>query len=98
MGDIPSNDQVDANSPVSVFLMQDGFRDNLGATIGSITAWYDFNGTLGLPKGYMLCDGSQINEAGYDAQHSSGAWDDDVGLTALEDKYTPNQMYRTERI
>jgi hypothetical protein len=87
---IPSNEQVDSGSPINELLTKEGYRDNLGAPIGTIHPWYDYNGTLSVPAQFMLCNGDIINETNYNSTHGSGAWTDEVGTTDLDGLYTPD--------
>jgi hypothetical protein len=57
---------------------------------GVIVPWYDYDGLIPLPQGYMRCNGVQINQENYDAQHSSGDWLTFVGSSPRENLYTPN--------
>lgn len=57
---------------------------------GSIMPWYDYNGAITLPQGWMTCDGSIVNETNYDTQHTAGDWDEYVVSSPLDGKYLPN--------
>jgi len=58
--------------------------------LGSVLPFYDYAGVFAVPQGWMLCDGSIINETNYDSQHNTGDWDEYIVSTALSGKYLPN--------
>jgi hypothetical protein len=64
------------------------FTGDMG--VGDIMPWYDYNGGYDLPQGWMLCNGVIINEANYDAQHTTGDWDNYVVSTVLNGIYLPS--------
>jgi hypothetical protein len=89
MSAIPTATQTDAKSPINVTLME-GIRTNLGGYgIGEVFWVHTYNGIIAARAGCMKCDGRIINEANYDAEHTTD-WADDVGTTALDGKYLPN--------
>lgn len=57
---------------------------------GDIEFMYDYNGTLTVPEGWMLCDGRQITESNYNTEHGSGKWATYIGSSPLNNKYLPN--------
>lgn len=60
------------------------------ASLGDVLAWYDYSGTIAIPQGWMLCDGSIVNQANYDTQHVAGDWALWVQSSSLSGKYLPN--------
>lgn len=58
--------------------------------LGDVLHFHDYAGNISVPQGWMVCDGSLINEANYDAQHSAGDWDKYVGSSVLGGLYLPN--------
>lgn len=59
--------------------------------LGKIEAFHSFNGTIQIPRGYMQCNGDQINSTNYDAIHGAGAYSSDgIASLLLHNKYTPN--------
>lgn len=86
--DVPTAEQTDAGSPLNE-LLHTGIRTNLGnLPIGTVITRHDFNGLLAAPAFYMKCDGSIINEANYNAGHTT-TWANDIGTTALDGLYLP---------
>jgi hypothetical protein len=69
-------------------------------TAGSIISWYDYNGAVALPHGYMLCNGDQITQAKYNEQHRTDVsdetdyWAQFIGSSPLENLHTPNSNGR----
>jgi hypothetical protein len=63
---------------------------------GAAIPWYDFNGLISIPHGYMLCNGDQITQTKYNEQHRTSVsdatdyWSTYVGSSPLEDLYTPD--------
>ena len=51
--------------------------------------FYDFNAALSVPRGWMECNGSIINQTNYDAVHGPGAWTADVINATISGKYLP---------
>jgi hypothetical protein len=85
-----SSTQTDANSPINETLME-GLRQRSTYTpIGTILPWYDYNGLVSMPEGFMQCTGQIINEANYNTEHGAGTWTSEVGISQLDGKYTPN--------
>jgi len=62
---------------------------------GFIVPFYDYNGLLPIPHGYMLMNGDQITRAAYNVQHRTGVsdttdyWAIYVGSSQFEDLYLP---------
>lgn len=63
-------------------------------TAGSMKFRLSYNGLVSPGRGWMLCDGRQINRANYDAEWGEGSWDDDIVASPLEDKYLPPMVNR----
>lgn len=58
--------------------------------VGTIIGWYDYAGLLTMPQGWMLCDGSIVNESNYNSQHAAGDWLVYVGASPIGGIYLPN--------
>jgi hypothetical protein len=67
-----------------------------GWEVGDIKIRHTYNGTAGLGcgQGWMQADGTQINEANYNAEHSAGDWDTYIVSSPLDALYTPNMTGR----
>lgn len=63
-------------------------------SVGDIKYRHSYNGLTSPGAGWMLCDGRQITEANYDAEHGAGAWAEQIGTSSLEDKFLPNLIAR----
>lgn len=62
---------------------------------GDVKIHHSFNGVATAGAGWMLCDGRQINQTTYDAEHGSGSWASDVGTAgSLLNKYLPDLISR----
>jgi hypothetical protein len=62
--------------------------------LGDVKFRHSFNGLLTVGEGWMLCDGRQITQANYDAEHGAGAWAAHVVSSPLLNKYLPNLIGR----
>lgn len=61
--------------------------------VGSVIKFHTYNGLLSIPRGFVKCDGSLIDQTTYDAQHGSGTYvTDGVATGGLLGKYTPNMV------
>lgn len=60
--------------------------------LGHLKYFYDYDGLIAIPQGWMLADGRQITPANYDAEagRSPGDWNKYVGSSALKNKYLPS--------
>lgn len=58
--------------------------------LGDVFHFHDYGGNVTLPQGWMICDGSVINESNYDAQHATGDWDKYVVSSVLGGLYLPS--------
>jgi len=59
-------------------------------TIGDIKAHHTYNATAPITQGWMLCDGTVINEANYNTEHSAGDWAKYIVSSALDGKNLPD--------
>lgn len=57
---------------------------------GDVLPWYDYNGDVLLPQGFMLCNGDVINQTNYDSQHLSGDWVKYISSSVLNGLYLPD--------
>lgn len=58
---------------------------------GAVQMFHSFDSTVSYPRGWMLLDGSVVNETNYDVIHGSGAYvADSVASSALLDKTLPD--------
>lgn len=63
---------------------------------GFIVPFYDYNGLLPIPHGYMVCNGDTITRENYNIQHRTGVndttdyWATYVIASELENLYLPN--------
>ena len=64
---------------------------------GIMMPFYDYNGTLAAPHGWMICDGRIINETNYNTEHGAGTWDTYIVSSLLDGKYLPNMHSSSER-
>lgn len=77
-------------------LLAENFADTSGlAPVGAMCEFHTFNGTLSIPRGWMVLDGDVVNETNYDAQHGSGAYaTDGVVNSPLLGKHLPSKISR----
>lgn len=61
---------------------------------GDVKLHHTYNGNNSPGQGWMKCDGRQITQANYDAEHGSGSWATYVGSTVLENRYLPGLVGR----
>jgi len=62
---------------------------------GSVQMFHTFNGTVTIPRGWMILNGDIVNEANYDAIHGAGAYTtDNIGSSALLTKNLPDMVDR----
>lgn len=62
---------------------------------GDVKLHHSFDGEVGPGQGWMRCDGRQITQANYDAEHGVGSWDQFIGVAPpLENKYLPQMEGR----
>lgn len=61
-------------------------------SVGDIKCKHTFNGLIPTDQGWMIMDGSIINEANYDSQHSTGDWDNYIGASILDGKNLPDMV------
>jgi len=67
----------------------------LSLSVGSIAMHHTYNGLVGVPRGWMICDGAAISQANYDSLHGAGAWGtDSVESSPLAGKQTPDLVNR----
>lgn len=59
-------------------------------TAGDIKIHHSYNGAAPPGHGWMLCDGRQITQANYEAEHGAGTWNTYVGSSPLANKYLPD--------
>lgn len=66
---------------------------------GMLKNKYIYSGSgIPLDRGWMLCDGRQVNQANYDIEHGAGAWvADEVSTSLLVNKYLPDMTGRFVR-
>lgn len=58
---------------------------------GSIRLFHTYNSTVDVPRGWMICNGSTVNETNYNALHGAGAYaTDGIALSNLLTKSLPN--------
>jgi hypothetical protein len=57
---------------------------------GDMKMHFSYNGTIYVGHGWMKCDGRQVTQATYDAEHGAGAWATYIGSSPLVNKYLPN--------
>jgi len=63
--------------------------------VGATTMFHTFNGTLSVPRGWMILNGNIVNSTNYDAIHGAGAWAIDGGSSSsLSGKYLPDMTSR----
>lgn len=58
--------------------------------LGDVYHFHDYAGNIPIPQGWMLCDGSLVNESNYDAQHAAGDWDRYIVSSVLTGLYLPD--------
>jgi hypothetical protein len=67
---------------------------------GATIPWYDFNGLLDIPQGYMLCNGDVVSRSTYNIQHRTGVsdttdyWALYIGSSPLEGLHLPSMALR----
>lgn len=58
---------------------------------GEVKMFHTFNGTLSVPRGWMICNGDQVVEAAYNAIHGAGAYAaDGIASSTILNKHLPN--------
>jgi hypothetical protein len=61
--------------------------------VGEIRMFHDLGGIIPIPRGWMKLDGSQINQANYDALHGNGTWaEDNVSSSPIANKHLLNSI------
>lgn len=56
---------------------------------GDVKLHHSFQGAISPGQGWMKCNGQQVNQTNYDAQHGTGSWAKYVGSSPLLNKYLP---------
>lgn len=70
----------------------------IGSLVGEVKLFHTFNGTLSVPRGWMVLDGDVVNQTNYDSLHGAGAYSTDgVSSSALLNKNLPNMASRYPR-
>lgn len=58
---------------------------------GDLKIHHSFNGAAPIDAGWMLCDGRQITQVNYEAEHGAGSWAaDGIAASILASLYLPN--------
>lgn len=61
--------------------------------VGEVKMFYDFAGTLSIPRGWMIENGDQVTEAAYNAIHGAGAYAaDGISASPLLNKHLPDMQ------
>lgn len=82
-----TNAELDAKFPVTPANLS---TLSIGTFVGETRMLHTFNGTLSIPRGYLKLDGSQVNEANYNATHGAGTYvTDAVSSSSILNKYLP---------
>lgn len=63
--------------------------------VGDVYHFHHYAGNIEIPQGWMIMDGTIVNEANYDAQHATGDWDEYIVSSPLSGVYLPDmdQVY-----
>jgi len=87
-----NNSAVTANKIADNTLLKSKFYSQAPlAGPGTTIMFHTFNGALSIPRGWMKCNGDQINESNYDAIHGAGAFESDGILSGdLFAKFLPD--------
>lgn len=59
-------------------------------SVGDLKLHHSYNGAAIAGDGWMLCDGRQVNQSNYDAEHGAGTWNSYIGSSSLQDKFLPS--------
>lgn len=59
---------------------------------GDVKIHHNYAGAVPVGQGWMLCDGRQVTQANYDAEHGSGSWAKYVGTSPLAGRYLPSMQ------
>lgn len=75
----------------------DKLAANIGSFVGEIKSMHTFNGTISIPRGWMILNGDIVNSTNYDAIHGAGAYTaDGVSGSAIDGKNLPNLVDKYE--
>lgn len=59
--------------------------------VGEVKAFHTFNGTVSIPRGWMIENGNVVNQSNYDAIHGAGAYTSDgISSSPILNKNLPN--------
>jgi len=62
---------------------------------GAVEMFHTFNSTVSVPRGWMICNGDEVNETNYEALHGAGTYTTDVVSTSpLLNKFLPDMADR----